>query len=219
MRKRLIVISAGDFGREVAWLARRIPSDCRDWDFAGFLDDRKNILDQYPNCGEILGDVDSYEIIDNDRFVCAIGFPKPRLEYAKKIQDRGGIFANVMHPGAEIGDRNMLGSGLIVFNFSTITTDIIIQDHVVVMPGAVIGHNAEIGEASIIGASSFMGGYSKVGKCSFLAPHSVLLPHKKIGDFSTLGAGSVGLANVTDEKTVFGIPAVEIHTPGQKGKK
>lgn len=218
MLKKMIVISAGDFGREVAWLARRIPHDCRDWEFAGFLDDRKNILDAYPNCGEILGDIDSYEIQENDRFVCAIGLPKDRLDYAKKIEDRGGIFANVMHPGAEIGERNRLGNGLIIFNFSTITTDIIIHDHVVVMPGAAIGHNAEIGAASMVGASSFIGGYSKVGKCSFLAPHSVLLPHKKIGDFSTLGAGSVGLSILKEDKTFFGIPAVEIPTPGLKGK-
>jgi sugar O-acyltransferase (sialic acid O-acetyltransferase NeuD family) len=210
VKNRLLVISASDFGREVAWLAKSIPEKDRDWEFGGFLDNRPAILDGYPNAGEILGDVESYAIQPQDRFVCAIGFPKPRLEYARKIEARGGQFVNLIHPLAVIGERTLLGSGVIVFHFAFLTTDIQIGSHAVLMPGAIIGHNARVDDGAVISAGSFMGGYSKVGECAFLGPHAVVLPKKTIGAGATLGAGSVALRNVKDKQTAFGVPATEI---------
>ncbi len=119
MKNRLIVISASDFGLEAAWLSKSIPDKDRDWEFAGFLDNRPAILDGYPDAGEILGDVESYEIQPQDRFVCAIGFPKPRLEYARKIEAWGCQFVNLVHPIAAIGNKTCGGEfephGLISF--------------------------------------------------------------------------------------------------------
>ncbi len=207
MKHRLIVISAGDFGREVAWFARAIPPENRDWEFHGFLDDRRGILDSYPGEGPILDAPHTYQIQSEDRFICAIGDPEPRLCYANLIEARGGIFTTLIHPSACIGDRTVIGSGTIVCQYSVITTDITIGNHVSIMAHCLLGHNVQVGNGSIISSFSFLGGYSQVGTGAFLAPHAVIVPRKKVGDFATVGAGSVVLRSVKARTTVFGHPA------------
>lgn len=207
MKKRLIIISAGDFGREVAWLARSIPPGNRDWEFHGYLDDRPGILQSYPGEGPILGTPLTYQIQKEDCFICAIGYTEPRLRYTELIESRGGIFTSLIHPSACIGDRTVIGNGSIVCQYSVITSDITIGNHVCVMAHCVIGHNAKIGNGAILSSFSFLGGYAEIGAGAFLAPHAVVIPHKKVGNFSTVGAGSVALRGVKAETTVFGVPA------------
>ena len=191
-------------------MARSIPASNRDWDIAGFLDDRKNILDSYDGEGPILGDVETYNIQSIDRFVCAIGYTEPRLRYASALEARGAIFTNIIHPGAFIGDRTKIGTGCIVWPFVVITTDITIGDHVSIMPQTVIGHNARIGDGSILSSFSFVGGHAEIGRGAFLAPHASVVPKKKVGDFATIGIGSVSLRDVPPKNTVFGLPATQI---------
>ena len=37
--KKLYIIGAGGFGREVSWLVERINADTPSWEIAGFIDD------------------------------------------------------------------------------------------------------------------------------------------------------------------------------------
>ena len=154
--KRLIVISAGDYAREVAWMAGTTPKNCRDWVFAGFLDGRRQKLDKYPGSGPILGNPESYEIQENDRFICAIGSINDLRKYAELIEKRGGLFANVIHPSALIGERTKIGVGCIVWPNATITTDVTIGSHVSIHPNVVVSHDAVIGSFSILSAGSFV---------------------------------------------------------------
>ena len=175
--KRLIVISAGDYAREVAWMAGTIPENCRDWVFAGFLDGRRRILDKYPGAGPILGNPESYEIKENDRFVCAIGSIDDLRKYAELIEKRGGFFVNVIHQSALIGERTKIGVGCIVWPNATITTDVTIGSHVSVHPNVVVSHDAVIGSFSILSAGSFVGGHAKLAEEVFLK-HGAVVPSR-----------------------------------------
>ena len=207
MKNRLIVISAGDYGREVAWLARMIPASCRSWEFAGFLDAREKILIPFPGEGPLLGAPETYEIQSNDRFICAIGYARDRLQYSELMESRGAVFENIIHPGAFIGDRTTIGAGCILWPNVMVTTDIQVGNHVSMMSNVVVGHDARIGDGAILSAFSFVGGHAVIGRGAFLAPHACVLPRKKAGEFSTVGVGSASMSSVKSGSTVFGLPA------------
>ena len=175
--KRLLVISAGDYGREVAWLARSIPNALRDWEFEGFLDGRPNILKRYSGVGPILGTPESYEIKENDRFVCSIGSIDDLRKYSELIEKRGGLFVNVIHPSALIGERTKIGVGCIVWPNATITTDVTIGSHVSIHPNVVVAHDAVIGSFSILSAGSFVGGHARLDQEVFLK-HGAVVPSR-----------------------------------------
>ena len=210
MKNRLILISAGDFGREVAAGCRAVPCHSRDWEFTGFLDSRTNVLDAYPGEGPILGDPETYKIGPNDRFLCAMGDPATRLKYAAIIESRGGRFATIVMPTSIVRDRTVLGPGTIVCHHVELTTDIVIGAHVAIMSKVIIGHNAQVGDGSVVSSFCFLGGHSRVGRGAMLAPHSTILPRAVVGDFCTVGAGSVVIKRAPAHSTVFGVPAVVI---------
>ena len=155
-------------------MAGTIPKNCRDWVFAGFLDGRGRILDKYPGAGPILGNPESYEIKENDRFVCAIGSIDHLSKYAELIRKRGGLFANVIHPSALIGERTKIGVGCIVWPNATITTDVIIGNHVSIHPNVVVSHDVVIGSFSMLSAGSFVGGHAKLDEEVFLKNGAVV---------------------------------------------
>lgn len=76
--KHLIIIGAGNFGREVFSWAAQCNEYNIDWTLKGFLDDRPNILNNFPGYGRILASVDNYVPETDDLFICALGEPGPK---------------------------------------------------------------------------------------------------------------------------------------------
>lgn len=207
---RLIIISAGDFAREVADMARSIPESDRDWSLAGFLDDRKNVLDAYPGEGPILGGCLDYVIQENDRFLCAIGDPSAKLRYAKMIEDRGGKFMNLISPLARIGSRTTIGQGCIICAGVEVTVDVLIGNHVTLLGYSVIGHDARVGAGCVLSAHTLVAGHAVLEEGVLMGGCSVVLPRAHVGAYAIIGAGSIALRKVRPRTTIYGNPPKEI---------
>ena len=78
MTKNLIIISAGEFGRETYTWASQLIVDGAPWRIKGFLDSRPHVLDGYDYDVRILGDVEHYSIEENDVFCLLYTSPSPR---------------------------------------------------------------------------------------------------------------------------------------------
>ena len=55
--KKLIIIGAGGFGREVLGYALDMPVSQRDWEVFGFIDDNLAALDQYSMDYHVIGSI------------------------------------------------------------------------------------------------------------------------------------------------------------------
>jgi acyl carrier protein len=78
-KKNLVIICAGGLGREVfTWAAQAIAAGAP-WRIKGFLDSRADALDGYKHECRIIGDVDGYQIDEDDVFVGAIGNPHDKV--------------------------------------------------------------------------------------------------------------------------------------------
>lgn len=210
MKKKLILIGAGAYGREVRDLAAGIAAALGDncsWRLAGYLDDRKELFS--PGL-PILGDPATYVPQVDDLFVCAVGDSKDRLKYAAVIRDRGGVFATLVEPSAKVGGQTEIGPGTVVGPFCVVSCGIQIGADVVLAAHVTVGHDVCIGSGSFLGAYTFLGGGAVLGQGVRVFPHASILPGVKVGDGATVGAGSVVVRSVLPGQTVFGVPAVAV---------
>ena len=205
--KRLLIIGARGFGREVANLARQCAGHGLDFEVAGFLDDKCDALSGYPGYPPIVGPVETYAIGSDDVFVCALGDTKCKRLYVDMIRDRGGRFLTLVHPTAIIGSNATFGEGCIVGAYAVVSCDVSVGEYVTIQGFCANGHDAKIGSFCHLNSYSFMGGFSELETGVTLHTGAKVLPHKSVGANATVGAGSVVLRNVKPGTTVFGVPA------------
>jgi sugar O-acyltransferase (sialic acid O-acetyltransferase NeuD family) len=207
MKKNLVIISAGKFGRETfAWAAQAIAHGSP-WQIKGFLDNRANALEGFDYAARIIGTVEDYRIEEDDVFIGAIGEPADKVKYYTPILQRGGKFINLIHPLANIGKNAQLGSGIVMFPFSSITTDAKIGSFVSIGAFSNVAHDTVIGDWCQINTHCGVNGNVTLGEGVFLGSHACLVPGVKVGAWTFVGAGSVVIRNLPPRVKVFGNPA------------
>lgn len=209
--KRLLIIGAGGFGREVMSWASHVNADQRDWEVGGFLDSNPKALDGYDRKIEIVGDPLTYTPSDGDLFVCAIGDPATKLRMCRDMKARGARFLTLIHPTAVIGLDCIIGEGCVLCPGAVITTSVTLGSFVCLNVYSTVGHDAVIGDGCTLSAHTDVTGYATLGEGVFLGTHASILPNATVGDYAVVGAGSVVLRKVRAHSTVVGVPAKQIH--------
>lgn len=208
--KHLIIIGARGAGRETFLTATKSFGYGHEFDVKGFLDGKTDALDGLEGYPPILSPVETYHIVKDDVFVCALGDPKWRKYYADIILRKGGEFITLIDKTARIGRNANIGNGCIIRDYAMISCDVSIGDYTYIQPFTVIGHDAVVGNYCHLNTYAFMGGYSTMEDMSVIHTRGTLIPHKKMGKESIIGAGSVAMTNVKSGTTVVGIPAKRI---------
>ena len=209
-QKKLIIIGARGFGREICNIASTCLGYETEFVVKGFLDDKSNALDGLGGYPPILGRLEDYRFTSEEFFFVGLGEPKYKRKYAEIALRYGGTPCNLIHATAAIGMNTRIGCGVLLGAGARVSVDCEIGDYTAINSYVCIGHDAKVGRFCHIGALSFMGGYSVLGDEVTLHPRSFILPHKKVGNNAVVGAGSVCIRNVKPSITVFGIPAKEI---------
>lgn len=207
--KRLWIIGAGGFGREVFGASQTAIGSGTEWQVAGFLNDIVDALDRHPAFPRIAAGTD-YQPQDGDLFTCAIGEMPGRRVVCEKFRARGARFINLVQPMACISPSAALGEGVIVEAMSGIGAGACIGDFSTVLSHANIGHDAQIGAYVSIAPFAAVLGRTFVGDGVTIGCHAVVLPDVRIGPGATIGAGSIVLKDVPAGATVFGVPATRI---------
>jgi sugar O-acyltransferase (sialic acid O-acetyltransferase NeuD family) len=205
--KRLIIIGAGGFGREVLSWARQNPACGTEWELAGFLDDDPEALAGSECDLGIISRIGDYNPDHDDLFVCAIGLQSTKRRICGSILERGGVFFSLVHPTAILGDNVSLGRGVILCPHVVLTADISIGDFVSLNLYATVGHDAVIADWCHVSSHCDITAGAVLDEGVFLGSHAVILPGTRVGAGAVVGAGSVVLRRVPDGATVFGSPA------------
>ena len=211
--KNLIIIGASGYGREVYNTAVESIGFKEEFEIKGFLDDNLNALDGFKGYPPIIGTIKDYQPMTNDVFVCAMGNVMTRKRVSEMILERGGEFYTLIHKTAYISMNVTLGKGCMILAGARLHCDVTIGDYVIIQPFAIIGHDCVVGSWSLINTYSDLGGGSKLGEGVTLQINSFVMPLAVVGDYATIGAGSVTIRRVKAGQTVFGVPAKPVVAP------
>ncbi len=202
--KSIVIIGAGDLGKEVVWLIEDINKYNPTYLILGFLDDDEEKVGSDFYGYKVLGLTDQLkEISIRTPLSAVIAIQDGSIR--KKIVERTKDFdewESIVHPSAVISSTSPLGKGSIVFPqvtvsvdtrlggfglfyiHSTICNDCKIGDYVSVMSGASISERAEVGNECFLGAGS------------------TIHPHKKLGRLVKVGVEATVTRDYDDGATV-----------------
>ena len=208
--KRLLIVGAGGFGREVLSWCSDAAANKNDWEIGGFLDSNPAALEKHRCEVGIIGDPSTYLPSDNDLFIPAIGDPKTRLRLCKALKERGATFITLLHPSVVIGRDSRIGEGSVLCPGAVVSTNVSLGSFVIINLRCTVSHDSVIGDGGTLSPASDVTGNVVLGEGVFLGTHACILPSTVVGDYAIVGAGSVVLKSVPAGATVVGVPARQI---------
>jgi sugar O-acyltransferase (sialic acid O-acetyltransferase NeuD family) len=205
--RKLIILGAGGFGREVLTWARQAVQHGTEWEVKGFLDDREPGALKQPLHAPLLGRIADYVPQAEDVFVCAMGTPAVKRACMDAIAARGGMFARLVHRTAIVGDEVELGEGVILCPYAIVSGYATIGRGVAVNMHATVDHDATVGDYTQINCHCDLTGGVTIGREVYFGSHVTTAPGVTVGDGAYLGIGTVVLRDVAAGQKVFGVPA------------
>ncbi len=211
--KKIVILGAGDFGREVAWLIEGINNNGPQYQILGYLDDDAKKIGESFFDYQCLGPISMLTELAADDEVCAV-IANQSSEIRERIASGFPDFEKwetLVHPSANIARTVQIGKGNIICAGVNISVDTVIGDFCMFNISATVGHDCRIGNFVSVMSGACICGHVSISDHAYLATNSSVLPFKKVGRNSRVGAGSVVLRSVKDETTVMGVPAVSLH--------
>ena len=142
--KDIVIIGAGGFGREVAWLIERINNENPTWKIKGFIDDNEQLWGKQEDNYKVLGGTDYLKNCGEIYAVCAVGSASVRKRIVSKFQNSKVKFATVIDPTVIISDRVQIGEGTIICAGTIITVDVKIGNYVIFSFSSLPSHFSSI---------------------------------------------------------------------------
>lgn len=210
--KHLVIIGAGELGRELYWHAHESIGFAETFDIKGYIDDDfEPEAEKYRNLQlPIISSIDDYVIEKDDVFICAVGTVNGREATVEKIKSKGGEFLTIINRTALIQGNVHIGEGVFIGPYTVIGDNVTINDHSMLNTHSSIGHDAVLGEYTCVMSYVDITGCCQIGRKVFLASGCRMTPSSKIGNGAYVGIGSVVLRRVKPNAKVFGNPAKNV---------
>ena len=207
--KNIIILGAGGFAREVAWLIEEINNKNKQWNLLGFIEEGTKNLGLVLNNYKILGD---FKWIENNKtdnlfYICAVGDPKLRSKFSETAEMLNLKPATLIHPDVKMSNYNIIGEGTIICAESIITVNVKIGKHVVISVDSKIGHDSIIGDFSTLLPSVTVSGNVNIGTRCIIGTSGAIICKINIGSNTIVGAGATVTKDLPDNCTAVGTPA------------
>lgn len=141
MNKNLLILGAGQYGT----VAKEIAQSMNFFEKISFLDD--SFGEDNPNYHEeSIGKFDDAEQFSTDYSyaIVAIGNPKIRRNFTKKIEEYGYTVPILVSPRAYVSPSAQLAKGCIVEPLAGVHANAVIGTGTIVSMGAVVNHNSMV---------------------------------------------------------------------------
>ena len=119
-------------------------------------------------------------------------------------------YARVVHPASPIPASCQVGAGSILLSGVVLTTDVVLGDHVVVMPNVTLTHGNRVDSFATLCAGVALGGDVHIGSRAYLGMNAAVRERVSIGAGATIGMAAAVLSDVPDGETWIGVPAAHL---------
>ncbi len=199
--RRILIVGAGGFGREVlSWANDTWPDHAAK--IAGFLSADASRRVPLP----ILGDPELFPPVPGDAFLLAIGIPDTRRRVAEALLAKSAVFLTLVHPTAIVATTATVGVGSIVCPYAIVSDAAKVGPFVLANYHSSLGHDSNAGGFSVLSPYATLGGNAQIGQEVFLGMHASVGPSRKVGTGSKISALSCALADVPCDSIVYGVP-------------
>jgi sugar O-acyltransferase (sialic acid O-acetyltransferase NeuD family) len=210
MSKKLVILGAGGFAREVAWLVAEMncANVSNDWDIIGFLKHSMDRLGQTINGIPVIDAGEVAKHLPHIYAVAAIGDPQTRERAVIEAKGIGCKFATLIHPGVQMDLGTVkIGAGSIVCAGNTLTVNVSIGEHVILNLDCTVGHDTVIEDYVTVSPGCHLSGYTTIRRGAYLGTGAVTIERREIGAHSIIGAGAVVIRDIPADVTAVGVPA------------
>lgn len=210
--KKLVIVGAGDFGREVSWVAERINAQTPVWELLGFVDDGAAVqgrtVDGYP----VLGPVSWLEAVTEELYVvCSIGTGRVRKQVMERVLANPHLRpAALIDPAAIVGRNAQVGPGCVVCAGTVLAISSRLEAHTIVNLNCTVGHDTVLEPYCTVHPGSNLSGRVHVGACTDIGTGTKIIQGLAVCPGCTLGAGTVVVRDITEPGTYAGVPARRI---------
>lgn len=210
--KDIAIFGVGGFGREVLALIKNINSVNPTWNIVGFFDDgyeKGKMVNGYPNLGGI-EDLNQWN--KHISLALSIGSPVVKKEILDKITNSLVEFPTLIHPSVWMGDEEFIeiGKGCIICAGTLITTNIKIDDFVILNLCCTVGHDTVIEKYAAFMPSVNISGEVTIGEGVYVGTGAKIINQLEIGEYTIVGAGAVVSKTLPAKCTAVGVPAKPI---------
>lgn len=189
--KNIVIMGAGELGKEVLWLIEDINRIEPTWVILGFLDDTKNLGDTingYPVIGtmfqleELSREYDLYAIV-----AVQSGKDKANIDSDHKNFNR---WASIIHPTAVVAPEVRVGDGTIIFPQVTVSVDSNIGRHCLLYIHAIICNDCVLKDYTSVMSGVSLAEHVTVGERSYLSAGCDVYPNINIGKDCKISVGT-----------------------------
>ncbi|MFZ4518749.1 MAG: acetyltransferase [Microthrixaceae bacterium] len=207
MTTDLVIVGAGGHGRELYDTVLAVNAASDTFRVLGFVDDAPSHPDRLERLGvPLLGDTD-WLLAHPCAFALGIGTSEVRARLASRLEGAGLEPVRVVHPSAHVGPDVELGDGVVVYDRSTITTNVRIGRHTHLNVGCAVQHDTVVGDLVQFSPGVLVNGDCVLGDRVFLGTGAIVTRGNRVGEGARVGAGAVVLHDVSAGTTVVGTPA------------
>jgi sugar O-acyltransferase (sialic acid O-acetyltransferase NeuD family) len=144
----------------------------------------------------------------DNKFVLGVGNGAARFKMAQLLAAAGGQLQKLISPYAHIGKLDtIIMEGCSIMTGAVITSEVYIEEGVLINLNCTIGHNVSIGRYSELSPGVHLSGHVNIGAFTSIGSGAVVIPGISIGSNVIVAAGSVVTKAVPDNVMVAGVPA------------
>lgn len=204
MKKKIVLIGAGGFGREVFHII-----DKKKYQVIGYIDNVKNI--GHPLSADIIGNDNLIERLVSENISENVCISVGDLKIREKLFDLvsiNGLFTPIIFHSSAIISRNVeIGKGSIIYPGAILMDGVKIGKGVLINSNVTIGHDSIVGNYCNINPGANIAGKVKIGKNTVIGIGSNVREEIVVGSNVIVGGGSMVTKNIISNSINYGVPS------------